>query len=81
METEIRQQWPAGDGVWFSALLSGCDGRGALGDFQEVGSGLEGCRGQAERSGDEFQEGRVGHCRIGCFLGLVVEVRNTPWGN
>ena len=51
------------------------------GDFQEVGSGLEGCRDQAERSGDEFQEGRVGHCRIGCFLGLVVEVRNTPWGN
>ena len=51
------------------------------GDFQEVGSGLEGCRDQAERSGDEFQEGRVDHCRIGCSLGLVVEVRNTPWGN
>lgn len=29
------------------------------GDFQEAGAGLEGRRGQAERSGDELREGRV----------------------
>lgn len=51
------------------------------GDFQEVGAGLEGRRGQAERSGDKLWEGRVGHCRTGCFLGLVIEVRNSRWGN
>lgn len=49
-------------------------------DFQDAGAGLEGRRGQAERSGDELREGRVGHCRMGGFLGLVVEVRNTHWG-
>lgn len=51
------------------------------GHFQEVGAGLEGRRGQAERSRDKLREGRVGHRRIGCFLGLVVEVRNSHWGN
>lgn len=40
--------------MWFSARLSGYDCRGALGRLPEVGAGLEGRRGQAERSGDKL---------------------------
>ena len=38
-------------------------------DFQDAGAGLEGRRGQAERSGDELREGGGGSLQNGRFLG------------
>lgn len=85
MGAEIRQQWPVGGGVGFPAGIPGFNYRGVFGeDFQEVGTRLEGRGGWAERSGDELQKRRAGHCRMGCLLGLAVEVmpsgRTRPGG-